>query len=46
VTVEDTKGGDYYVIVVVVNMIQVQKVVFLVMNVKLSMVMMAKKSVQ
>lgn len=45
-TVEDTKGGDYYVIVVVVNMIQVQKVVFLVMNVKLSMVMMAKKSVQ
>jgi len=46
VTVEDTLAVDYYVIVVVANMMKMQKVVVLVMNVKLSMVMMAKKSAQ
>lgn len=45
-TVEDTKAGGYCVIVVVAYMMKMQKVVVLVMNVKLSMVMMAKKSVQ
>ena len=44
-TVEDTKAGDYYLTVVAVNM-KTQEVVVLVMNVKLSLVMMAKKDVQ
>jgi len=46
VTVEDTKAGDYYVVVVVANMMKMHKVVVSAMNMKLSMVMMAKKSVR
>jgi len=45
VTAEDTKAGDY-VMAVVVNMIKMQKVVVSAMDMKLSMVMMAEKSLQ